>query len=244
MMSNSMRLPWDIGCATFLPPMTVKADPLSLHGRVALVTGAGHGIGAATASAFARAGALVAVLDRDGDSATRTARDIRLAGHEALPFTADVTDAFAVETMVARIVEEWGRLDILVNQAGVVRESRLDDLTDEDWALTLDVNLRGPWICCRTAVPHMLRRGHGRILSATSTAARDGLPGGTALAAATAGVIGMTRTWARELGPHGITANAVAPGYIEGVQSLPETARAEIAARTPAGRLGRPEDVA
>jgi 3-oxoacyl-[acyl-carrier protein] reductase len=226
--------------------MTDTTDLLSLAGRVALVTGAGRGIGAATARLLARAGAHVALVDKDGAGVTRTAEEIGLAAGEALPFTADVTDAFAVERLVDRVVEEWKRLDVLVNNAGIVRDAVLEDVTDEDWEATLDVNLRGVMVCTRAVVPHMLARGHGRILSATSMVARTGNFGQTAYAASKAGVIGMTRTWARELGPKGITANAVAPGFIdtEMVKSVPAKVMAQILARVPAGRIGRPEDVA
>jgi 3-oxoacyl-[acyl-carrier protein] reductase len=219
---------------------------LSLEGRVAVVTGAGRGIGAATALMLARAGASVALLDRDAAGVTHTAEQIGLVGGEALPFTNDITDAFAVERTFDRVVDEWERLDILVNNAGLLREAPLDDLSDEDLQESLDVNLRGTMVCARAAVPHMTERRHGRILSATSVATRLGARGLTAYSAAKAGVIGMTRTWARELGPLGITANAVAPGLIDSdtVRSVPADELEETLQRIPAGRLGRPDEVA
>jgi 3-oxoacyl-[acyl-carrier protein] reductase len=219
---------------------------LSLEGRVAVVTGAGRGIGAATARMLARAGAAVALLDRDGAGVTHTAEQIGLDGREALPFTNDVTDAFAVERTFDRVSEEWGRLDILVNNAGLLREAPLDDLDEEDLQETLDVNLRGAMVCARAAVPHMAKAGHGRILSASSVSTHLGARGLTAYSAAKAGIIGMTRTWARELGPLGITANAVAPGLIdsETVRSVPPDELEAALARIPARRLGRAEEVA
>jgi len=221
-------------------------DVLSLKGRVAVVTGAGRGIGAATALLLARAGAHVALLDRDAAGVTHTAEQIGLAGGEALPFTNDVTDSFAVERTFDRVVEEWERFDVLVNNAGFLREAPLEDLTDEDFQEMLDVNLRGAMVCARAAVPHMLARGVGRILSAASVSTRLGATGLTAYAAAKAGVVGMTRTWARELGPKGITANAVAPGLIESetVTSIAPEELQRTLARMPARRLGRPEEVA
>lgn len=221
-------------------------DPLSLQGRVAVVTGAGRGIGAAVACLFARAGAQVALLDRDAAGVTRSAEAIGVAGGEALPFPTDITDAFAVERTLDAVVDEWDRLDVLVNNAGMRREAPLEDLTEEDWAEILDVNLRSSVVCARAAVPHMLARGSGRILSATSAAARMGHAGQTAYAAAKAGILGVTRTWARELGPKGITANAVAPGFIESELGppLPPEERERIVARLPARRLGTREDVA
>ena len=215
--------------------------PLSLRGRVALVTGAARGIGAATARAFAEAGARVALLDRDGAGLETIAGETR-----GLAYAADVTDAAAVARVVGEIVARWGRLDVLVNNAGIVRDAALADVTEADWAASLDVNLRGPMLCARAAVPHMKANGFGRILSATSIVARSGNYGQTAYTASKAGIIGLTRTWARELGPKGITANAVAPGFIdtEMVKTVPPKVMAEVVARTPAGRMGRPEEVA
>jgi 3-oxoacyl-[acyl-carrier protein] reductase len=222
------------------------SDVLSLTGRVAVVTGAGRGIGAATARLLAQAGAHVALVDRDAAGVTQTAEQIGVAGGEALPFTNDVTDAFAVERTFDRVAEEWGRLDVLVNNAGTLREAPLEDLTDDDFRDTLDVNLRAAMVCARAALPHMLRQGRGRILSAASGSTRLGLQGLTAYAAAKAGIVGMTRTWARELGPRGITANAVAPGLIEGetVRTVASEELERTLARIPARRLGRPEEVA
>jgi 3-oxoacyl-[acyl-carrier protein] reductase len=135
---------------------------------------------------------------------------------------------------------------VVVNNAGIVRDATLEDVTDEDWEATLDVNLRGAMVVARAAVPHMLKAGRGRILSASSLVARTGNYGQTAYAASKAGLIGMTRVWARELGPKGITANVVAPGFIDTdmVKSVPAKVVEQIKQRLPAGRLGRPEEVA
>jgi len=157
-----------------------------------------------------------------------------------------VTDTVAVRKVVRAATGKWGRLDVLVNNAGVVRDATLGKVTDEDWALTLDVNLRGAMLCAREALPTMLVAGRGRILSATSLVARTGNYGQTAYVASKAGIIGLTRAWARELGPKGITANAVAPGFIdtEMVRSVPAKVIDEVVARTAARRMGRPEEVA
>jgi 3-oxoacyl-[acyl-carrier protein] reductase len=226
--------------------MDQPRNPLSLQDRVAVVTGAGRGIGAAVSCLFARAGAQVAMLDRDAAGVTRQAEAIGLAGGEALAFPTDITDGFAVERTMDAVVDEWGRLDILVNNAGMRREAPVVELEDEDWREILDVNLRASLVCVQAAVPHMTARGFGRILSAASVAAIVGIPNQTAYAAAKAGIIGMTRTWARELGPQGITANAVAPGYVESELGppVPPADRELLLAHLPARRLGTREEVA
>jgi 3-oxoacyl-[acyl-carrier protein] reductase len=219
---------------------------LSLEGRVAVVTGAGRGIGEATARLFARAGASVALLDRDGAGVTRTAEAIGVEGGEALPFTNDITDSYAVERTLDRVLEEWRHLDVLVNNAGALTEAALEDLTDDDLEASLEVNLKGTVVCTRAAIPHMLARGSGRILSAASMSTRLGAVGLTAYAASKAAVVGVTRTWARELGPRGITANAVAPGLIdsETIRIVPPEELEATVRRLPARRLGTPEEVA
>jgi 3-oxoacyl-[acyl-carrier protein] reductase len=224
----------------------MSPEVLSLEGRVALVTGAARGIGAATALALAEAGARVALVDRDGEGIERTADAIGRAGSDALAIAADVTDAPAMERAVDAIVVEWGRLDVLVNNAGIVRDATLGKVSEDDWAATLDVNLRGTMIGARAALRPMRAAGAGRILSATSVVARMGNYGQTAYAASKGGIIGMTRAWARELGPLGITANAVAPGFIDTdmARGVPEKVLTALRQRTAAGRLGRPEEVA
>ena len=223
--------------------MTPPADPASLAGRVAVVTGAARGIGAATAAAFAGAGASVALVDRDADAVRATAAAI---GGASRAWPADVRDAEAIASVMSDVVGRFGRLDILVNNAGIVRDARVARVTGADWDETLAVDLTGVMACTRGAVPHMRAHGHGRILSATSVVARMGNFGQTAYAAAKAGVIGMTFVWARELGRHGITANAVAPGFIDTdmVRVVPAHVVEQMIARTAVRRLGRPEEVA
>ena len=215
----------------------------SLAGRAAVVTGAARGIGAATAAALARAGASVALVDRDEDAVQETAAAI---GGSCAAWPVDVRDAGGVSALMADVVRRFGRLDILVNNAGIVRDARVENVTDADWDDTLAVNLAGVMACTRAAVPYMRAGGHGRILSATSVVARMGNFGQTAYAAAKAGVIGMTYVWARELARHGITANAVAPGFIDTdmVRGVPAHVVEQMIARTAARRLGRPEEVA
>jgi 3-oxoacyl-[acyl-carrier protein] reductase len=210
---------------------------------VALVTGAARGIGAATARAFVRAGASVGALDLEPGPLAALAGEL---GPACGAFPADVRDAEAVGRAVAALVAAHGRIDVLVNNAGTVRDATLARVADADWADTIAVNLTGAMVCARAVVPAMLAARSGRILSATSIVARQGNYGQTAYAASKAGIIGLTRAWARELGPQGVTANAVAPGFIETemLKSVPDKVKERVRARVPAGRLGTPEDVA
>jgi 3-oxoacyl-[acyl-carrier protein] reductase len=225
-----------------MPP----SETPTLRGRTVLLTGAASGIGAATARALCAAGASVLALDVDAAALERLVAEVTAAGGDAVAFAADVTDAAAVGRAVDAALRRWGRLDVLVNNAGIVRDAVLDKVSDEDWDRTLNVNLRGAMVCARAVVPHMKAARSGRILSAASVVARDGNYGQTAYSAAKAGIIGMTRSWARELGPQGITANAVAPGFIDTpmVAGVPEKVLARFLERLPARRLGRPEEVA
>jgi 3-oxoacyl-[acyl-carrier protein] reductase len=219
------------------------SDPLSLDGRIALVTGAARGIGAAVVRAFVAAGARVGALDRDRDSLAALCEPL---GDTVLPIAANVASTAEVAEATAHLLSRWDRIDVLINNAGIVRDATVARATDEDFALTIDVNLKGAMACTRAVVPGMVANGYGRIVSASSVVARKGNYGQTAYAASKGGIIGMTRAWARELGPKGITANVVAPGFIdtEMLRSVPAKVIDETCARLPARRLGRPEEVA
>jgi 3-oxoacyl-[acyl-carrier protein] reductase len=219
------------------------ADLLSQDGRVAFVTGAARGIGAAVVRAFVGKGARVAAFDRDGEAVAALAAGL---GDRVLPLAGDVSRRGDVEAAVAATLARWDRIDALVNNAGLVRDATLRKATDEDWALTHDVNLKGAFLCGRAVAPAMAERGHGRIVSASSIVARTGNFGQSAYSASKGGIIGLTRTWARELGGRGVTANVVAPGFVDTdmLRAVPPAVLAETAARIPAGRLGRPEEVA
>jgi 3-oxoacyl-[acyl-carrier protein] reductase len=220
---------------------------LSLEDRVAIVTGAGRGIGAATARLFADAGARVALVDRDGSAASAVAGEIASGrAGRAFALTVDVADRAAAASLAASVLERWGRIDILVNNAGIVRDATLAKVAEDDWSATLATNLGGAVWCTQAVVPHMRAAGFGRILCASSVVARMGNFGQTSYAAAKAGLIGVTRVWARELGLHGITANVVAPGFIDTsmVDSVPPQVLEQLLARTAARRLGTPAEVA
>jgi 3-oxoacyl-[acyl-carrier protein] reductase len=217
--------------------------------QVVIVTGGAAGIGRATARRFAADGARVAVWD------VKAADPDSLAGGESMFQTVDVTDAAAVEEAVAAVVERWGRIDVLVNNAGILRDQqlvkwkegqKLAEMSEKDFDAVVSVNLKGVFLCTRAVAPRMIAGGGGAILNASSVVGLYGNFGQTNYAATKAGVINMTKTWARELGRYNIRVNAVAPGFIatEMVTAMPEKILLGMVSHTPLGRMGRPEDVA
>jgi 3-oxoacyl-[acyl-carrier protein] reductase len=223
-----------------------------LDGQVALVTGAGRGIGAATALRLAADGARVTLADVDASGAEQVARHVAERGSEALAVACDVSDADAVQAAVDATVERFGRLDILVNNAGVIRDNLLFKMTDQDFDTVIAIHVRGAFLCVRAAQKQMVAQKHGRIISLSSTAAL-GNRGQTNYSAAKAALQGMTRTLAIELGPFGITVNAVAPGFIDtdmtratarrmGVD--PEALQQGASQHIPLRRVGQPSEVA
>ncbi len=228
---------------------------IELKNRVAVITGGANGIGRETALAFARAGAAVALWDMAEAGGRAVAAEIERSGGRAAFHRVDVSVRAEVEAAVAAVVEQWSRIDVLINNAGILRDAQLlrvkdgqvaGRMSEADFDAVIAVNLKGVFNCTQAVAPVMIGQGYGRIISASSVVGLYGNFGQTNYVAAKAGVIGMTRVWARELGKRGITVNAVAPGFIETdmTRGMPERVLAGMIEHTPVGRMGQPADVA
>ncbi|NTU78954.1 MAG: beta-ketoacyl-ACP reductase [Chloroflexales bacterium] len=219
---------------------------MRLKDKVALVTGGGQGIGKLTAMTFAREGALVAVADINMSAAQAVAAEIEKADGQAKAIFLDVSRSESVDAAIQSIMNWAGGIDIVVNNAGITRDSRMQKMTEDQFDAVINVNLRGVWLVAKACVPSMIARGGGSIINAASVVGLHGNFGQTNYVAAKAGVIGMTKTWARELGPSGIRVNAVAPGFTatEMLATVPEKVLESVRERTPLRRLGKPEDIA
>jgi len=215
-----------------------------LEGQVALVTGGTRGIGRVIAEHLARAGARVAVVGRSAERAAEAADLLAGVGHRG--YAADVADSEAATALVKQVEEDLGGLDILVNNAGITDDNLLMRISDEAWDRVLETNLKGPFNLIRAVSRGMMRRRSGRIINITSVVGVMGNPGQANYAASKAGLIGLTKTVARELASRGILCNAVAPGFIESdmTAALPEATRASLQERIALGRLGTGDDVA
>jgi 3-oxoacyl-[acyl-carrier protein] reductase len=221
-------------------------EELRLVGKVALVTGAAQGIGRAIALLLAQNGADIVVSDINLEKAEETAKEIEGTGQRAMAIKVDVVHSEEVERMVQTILERFGHIDILVNNAGIARDKLILRMTEEDWDTVLNVNLKGTFNCTKTVVRHMSKQRSGKIVSIASVVGEMGNVGQANYSASKAGVIGFTKTIAREFAQRGINVNAIAPGYIETpmTDALPEKAKEELRRLIPMDRLGRPEDVA
>jgi len=217
-----------------------------LEGQVAVVTGSARGIGRAIALKLAGAGADIVISDVLEDEAGKAAGEIRNLGVRAVSCVADVSKSDEADALMKTAVEEMGRLDILVNNAGITRDGLFIRMKDDDWDAVLNVNLRGTALCSRAAARIMFKNRSGRIINVSSVIGLIGNAGQSNYAASKAGVIGLTRSLSKELGPRGITVNAVAPGFIETAMTdkLPEETRQAYVKNIPLGRFGTPDDVA
>jgi 3-oxoacyl-[acyl-carrier protein] reductase len=222
---------------------------MRVDGKVAIVTGAGKagkGIGQACAAALAAAGAKVVVASRTEASAQSVADELRAGGAEALALAVDVSAADQVDAMVAATLERFGCVDILVNNAGITRDGLILRMTEDAWDSVLDTNLKGAWLCTKAVARPMMKQRSGAIVNMTSIMGIAGNAGQANYAASKAGLIGLTKSAARELAPRGIRVNAVAPGWIETAMTaeLGDDFREQMLPRIPLARLGEPEDVA
>jgi 3-oxoacyl-[acyl-carrier protein] reductase len=216
-----------------------------LEGKIAWITGAGSGIGATTARRFAAEGAIVAVNDLNETGGTQVVRQIREAGGQAEFFLGSVTDKARVQEIVQALVSKHGRLDLLINNAGVLRDAMMAKMTEEQWDTVIDTHLKGSWLCAKTALEQMKAQGSGVITNTSSTSARGNI-GQVNYAAAKAGIWGLTKTLALEYGKYGIRVNAVAPGFIETpmTDQIPDQLRERAINNIPLRKIGQPEDVA
>ena len=226
--------------------MELLPEPMQkLRDRVAVVTGGSRGIGRAIVEALAAQGAKVAVnYASSSGAADEVVAAIANAGGEAIAVQADVSKADQVDNLIKTVMDKWGRVDILVNNAGITRDTLLMRMKPEDWQAVIDLNLSGVFLCTRAVTKIMLKQKSGRIVNIASVAGQMGNPGQANYSAAKAGVIGFTKTIAKELASRGITVNAVAPGFIATDMTKDIKATEELLKYIPLGRFGQPEEVA
>jgi 3-oxoacyl-[acyl-carrier protein] reductase len=219
---------------------------MRLQDKVSIITGSARGIGRATALKFAAEGAHVIVCDLHRSSVDEVVKTITGQGGNASGFVVDVTDRNSIDAMVAAVMAECGHIDTLVNNAGIVQDARMVNMTDDQFDQVIEVNLKGTFNCAKAVLDAMLKQQSGVILNASSIVGIYGNFGQTNYAASKFGVIGMAKTWAREFGPNGIRANAVCPGIVETdiIKGIPGKVLRSITDRVPLGRLGKPEEIA
>lgn len=219
---------------------------MRLKGKVCLVTGGAAGIGKATARRFAREGAVAVIGDRTRAAVDATVAELAAEGLAVHGFELDVTDRKGIADATARIAVQFGSIDVLVNNAGIVRDARLQRMAEHGFDEVIEVNLKGVFNCTQAVVDSMVERGSGVILNASSVTGLYGNFGQTNYAASKAGVIGMTRTWARELGPKGVRVNAVCPGFIvtDMVKTVPDKVLEDFRSQCWMRRMGQPDEIA
>ena len=219
---------------------------MRLQNKIALITGAAHGIGLSTAIRFAQEGSIVILTDLDRTAGEKAQAEVREISPRSTFVCMDVANRESVQCRVNEIHERFGRIDILINNAGIIADAQFLKMSEQDWDRVIDVNLKGVFNCTQAAAPFMTAQGYGKIVNASSISGVYGNFGQTNYAAAKAGVIAMTKVWARELGPKGVLVNALAPGFIESemIAAVPTKIRESVVTKTPLGRVGRPEEVA
>ncbi len=219
---------------------------MEFKGRIALITGGARGIGRQVAEKLASGGAKVAISDVLFELAEETVEEFKSRGYRALAIKADVSKSDEVKSMIEKVTSEFKTLDIVVNNAGITRDALLLRLKEEDWDLVLNINLKGTFLVMQAAAKVMFKQRYGRIINISSAVGRLGNIGQANYVASKAGVIGLTRTAARELSARGITVNAIAPGFIETkmTENLSESAHDAIMAQIPMKKFGSPEDIA
>lgn len=217
-----------------------------LENKVAIITGGAQGIGMATTQKFLDEGAAVAVWDIDEEKGQSFCEELKSKGHNIQFFKVNVANFENVKENVDKVISVFGKIDILINNAGITRDSTLKKMTPEQWQQVIDVNLTGVFNCTQLVSLRMLEKGYGKIINASSVVGLYGNFGQTNYVATKSGVIGMTKVWARELGAKGINVNAIAPGFIatEMVKAMPENVIKMMEEKTPLKRLGKPEDIA
>lgn len=216
---------------------------MRLENKVAIITGGAGGIGYAAVKRYVEEGAKVAIVDYDKELGEKVAAEF---GEQVAFFAVDVSKLDQVKNMVEQVVEHFGKIDILVNNAGITRDAMLVKMTEEDFDKVIQINLNGVFYCTQAVVPHMIAQGSGKIISTSSVSGVYGNFGQTNYAATKAAIVGMTKTWAKELGRKGINVNAVAPGFIATpmVEKMPEKVLQQLHGITSLQRLGDPEDIA
>jgi 3-oxoacyl-[acyl-carrier protein] reductase len=220
-------------------------ENMKLEGKVALITGGANGIGKMTAMKFLQAGAKVVISDFNAEAGNAAVEELNTLG-PIMFIQTDVTDSAQIKQMVTQTLEEYGKIDILVNNAGITIDGLLTKMDEESWEKVIAVNLSGVFKCTKEIVPIMIEQGEGVILNASSVVGLYGNIGQTNYAATKAGVIGLTKSWAKELGPKGIRVNAVAPGFIvtDMTAKVPQKVLDLMESKTPLRKLGKPEDIA
>lgn len=219
---------------------------MRLKDKVALITGAANGIGLTAAEVFAKEGAKVAMADFNAEQGEKRAQELRGKGYDVTFFQVNVAQRSSVDEMVEKVRDTYGNIGVLINNAGITKDAMLSKLTVEDFQAVLDVNLTGVFHCTQAVLPSMIENGKGKIINTSSVSGVYGNIGQTNYAATKAGVVGMTKSWAKELGRKGINVNAVAPGFIDTgmTAKVPEKILDQIKQMIPLARLGKPEDIA